>query len=124
MKRIAIALSTILIVSLVAALSATAEPISRRLHRQKMRIHQGVDSGALTDDEWRQLMHQHRKIRLMNRSAWRDGYLSYQEQRHLQARLDRASQRIHRLKHNHKWARTHYRSERRDRTHYGDRQCR
>ena len=104
MKRIMIALASILIIGLVAVVSATAEPISKRLHRQKMRIHQGVDSGALTGPERHRLMHQHRNIRRLHRRAWYDGYLSNHERRFLHLRLDRASRQIHRLKHNEKWA--------------------
>ena len=51
MKRIMIALASILIIGLVAVVSATAEPISKRLYQQKMRIYQGVYSGALTGPE-------------------------------------------------------------------------
>ena len=111
MKRIMIALTTILVIGLVAAVSATAEPISKRLLRQKIRIHQGVDSGALTGHELHRLMDQHRKIRRQHRQAWYDGHLSYHERRHLQTRLDKASRRIHRLKHNEFWARVHHRSQ-------------
>ena len=108
MKRIMIVLTSILIIGLMAAVSATAEPISKRLHRQKMRIHQGVDSGALTGREWHRLIHQHRKIRRLHRHAWHDGYLSNRERGRLHARLDNASRRIHRLKHNDKWARVYH----------------
>jgi hypothetical protein len=103
-----IALASILMVGLLAAASASAEPVSKRLQRQKMRIHRGMNSGALTGYEWERLIRQHRQIRRQHRRAWQDGYLSYQEGRHLHARLDRASRKIHRLKHNHHWARRHH----------------
>lgn len=115
MKRIMIALSTIVIIALVAAVSATAEPIRKRLHRQKVRIHQGEESGALTGHELKRLMHQHRKIRRMHRHAWHDGHLSHGERRFLQERLDLASRRIHRLKHNDARAHAQYRSDRQGR---------
>jgi hypothetical protein len=108
MKQTMIALASILMVGLLAAASASAEPVSKRLQRQKMRIHRGVSSGALTADEWQRLIRQHRKIRYQHRRAWQDGYLSYQEGRHLHARLDRASRKIHRLKNNHHRARGHH----------------
>ena len=115
MKRIMIALTPILVIGLVASGSATAELISNRLHQQKARIHQGVDSGALTGSELHRLMQQHRKIRRIHQYAWQDGYLSHHERRHLQDRLDRASRRIHRLKHNEEWAQARYRFDHRAR---------
>ncbi len=119
MKRIMIALASILVIGMLTAVSASAEPIKKRLHRQKMRIHQGVESGALTHHEYHRLMHQHRKIRHKHRRAWHDGYLSYDERCYLHERLDRASRRIHRLKHNDRWANAHYRHNRHHRSGYG-----
>ena len=112
MKRIMITIASILIIGMVSVVSATAEPITKRLDRQKMRIHQGVDSGALTGKEWHRLMNQHRKIRRLHRKAWHDGHLSSRERRHLHSWLDRASRRIHRLKHNEIYAQIDDRSKR------------
>ena len=105
MKRTMIAIVTIGMAGLLAAAAASAGPVSIRLQRQKMRIHRGVNSGALTVHEGQLLLLQHRKIRHQHRQARREGYLSYRENRHLQALLDRLSRKIHRLKHNHQWVR-------------------
>lgn len=112
MKRTMIALASISMVGLLAAVSASAEPVSKRLQRQKARICRGVNSGALTGGEWQRLIRQHQQIKRQHRRAWQDGNLSYREGRHLHARLDRASRKIHRLKHNHQWARRHHRFHR------------
>jgi hypothetical protein len=108
MKRTLMALASILMVGLLAAVSASAEPVSKRLQRQKARIYRGVNSGALTGDEWQRLIRQHRQIKRQHQRAWRDGNLSYREGRYLHARLDRASRKIYRFKHNHQWARRHH----------------
>lgn len=42
-KRTPIALVSILTIAPAGAVSASAEPIAKRLHRQKLRIHHGVD---------------------------------------------------------------------------------
>lgn len=112
MKRTPFIVATLLIFGMTAAVSAWAEPIKKRLHRQKARIHQGVDNGSLTRHEFKRLIDQQRRIRHKHKRAWSDGYLTRNERRYLHTRLDKASRRIHRLKHNNEWARGHQRYRR------------
>ena len=72
----------------------------QRLDRQHLRIKQGVRSGELTRKEAKRLRKQHRRIVRLERKFSRDGHLSRQERRTLRQKLDAASDRIYRLKHN------------------------
>lgn len=75
--------------------------IDNRLDRQHNRIEQGIDSGELTRREARKLLKQNRRLTRLTRELRDDG-LTRKERRHLQAKLDRASERIYVLKHNDK----------------------
>jgi len=73
-----------------------------RLERQHDRIEQGIESGELTRREARRLKRQQRKIRQLADVLYEDHGLSRRDRRLLREELDRASDRIYRLKHNDK----------------------
>ena len=74
--------------------------VDARQERQWRRIKQGVRSGELNRKEVKKLKRQQRKIAGLERSFFDDGRLSRKERRVLMDRLDAASERIYRLKHN------------------------
>lgn len=74
----------------------------KRIERQKSRIKQGVKSGELTRKEAKSLRNQQKKIAKLDRKFTSDGKLSKHERHKLKKRLDKASKRIYRLKHNDK----------------------
>lgn len=74
--------------------------IEQRLDRQHWRIKQGVRSGELTRKEARSLRRQQRRISRLERRFSSDGWLDRGERHELRDKLDRASDRIYRLKHN------------------------
>jgi len=76
--------------------------IEHRLDRQKWRIKQGVRSGELSRHETKRLRKQHRRIVKMKHRFLHDGYLNRHERRKLERKLNAASDRIYRLKHNNK----------------------
>lgn len=90
----------LLLVTVFAGL-AGAQNVARREWRQQERIAQGVHSGSLTPGETARLERQQRSIRREVRRDRADGHgFTRAERAHAQARQDRASARIHRLKHN------------------------
>ncbi len=76
------------------------DDVDRRQARQERRIEHGIESGELTRHEVRRLMRQQRKICDLEQAVEADGHLSRHERRMLHEKLDRASDRIYRLKHN------------------------
>ncbi|MDJ0739346.1 MAG: hypothetical protein QNJ91_06495 [Gammaproteobacteria bacterium] len=74
--------------------------LEQRLDRQHYRIKQGVRSGELTRKEAKRLRRQQRHIAKLERRFYRDGYLDHHERRALRRKLNAASDRIYRLKHN------------------------
>ena len=76
--------------------------IMDRLERQHDRIEQGIESGELTRREARRLKRQQRELRRLANALYEDHGLSRKDRRLLQEELDRASDRIYRLKHNEK----------------------
>jgi len=76
------------------------EKLHNRLQRQFTRIEHGIENGSLTRKEERKLFKQQRRIRRLAREFHDDGYLSQKEHRVLQRKLDKASNRIRRFKHN------------------------
>ncbi len=76
------------------------ERIDQRQERQARRIEHGIDNGSLTHREAKKLRKQQRRIRKLERKMRADGHLEKRERRTLQSRLDQASDRIYRLKHN------------------------
>ena len=103
-RLIAAALSLLLVVPAVATAHPNSDHgrgnIADRLDRQSMRIREGVESGALTRREARQLRREQKEIRVLARKMRRDDGLSKKERRRLQKRLDKASRHIRKLKHN------------------------
>lgn len=71
-----------------------------RVERQHQRIVGGVKSGELTRKETRKLKKQNHKTRKMARKFSADDMLSVKERRILSNRLDEASHRIYKFKHN------------------------
>jgi hypothetical protein len=74
--------------------------IRKRLKRQQARINDGVESGQLTRKEAKKLRRQNKHIAGLFRDYRSDGRLGRFERTDLVNRLDRASDRIYRLKHN------------------------
>jgi hypothetical protein len=79
---------------------AEAGPFTRREARQQKRIAEGVESGQLTAKEAGRLEKEQAKIEADREKAWSDGTLSKKEVGKLTREQDRASHRIHRLRHN------------------------
>ncbi len=76
------------------------EKLHNRLQRQRQRIEHGIDNGSLTHKEEHKLFKQQHRIRRLAREFRDDGYLTRKEHRILQSKLDKASERIRRFKHN------------------------
>ena len=74
--------------------------INERQQRQLKRIRAGVESGALLRDEAKRLRRQQRRIAELEADFRADGRFTKQERATIQAKLDHASERIYRLKHN------------------------
>lgn len=77
-----------------------AQGINARQERQAKRIRQGVRSGELIRPEAKRLRQQQRRIASLEHEFRSDGRFSKKERRIIQAKLDKASERIYRLKHN------------------------
>lgn len=71
-----------------------------RLHNQAHRINQGIDSGALTQGETRQLRAEQREIRGEIRDARSDGQITCEERAGIRAHQNQASRDIFQAKHN------------------------
>ncbi len=76
-----------------------AQLIEARQARQMERIRSGMHSGRLTRAEFRELMHEQRAIRKMERHFRADGAIDGREFRHLERALDLASRNIRAEKH-------------------------
>ena len=74
--------------------------IDQRQRLQQQRIHQGMQSGALTQREARFLEREQWVIRDMESRALADGRLSRAEWRQIENAQDQANQNIQRLAHN------------------------
>lgn len=85
------------------------ERLHDRLDRQHIRIERGIESGELTRREARKLMKQQRRIHRLAREFYADDHLGKRERRILTQKLDRASDRIHALKHNDEYRHAGYR---------------
>ena len=71
-----------------------------RQERQHDRIRHGIRNGELTRKEAKRLLKQQRRIAKLEHRFELDGHLDRAERRTLRRKLDAASQRIYRLKHN------------------------
>lgn len=74
--------------------------INARQERQAKRIRQGVRSGELVPKEAKRLRKQQRNIARMESNFRADGKFNKKERAIIQAKLDKASERIYALKHN------------------------
>ena len=87
-------------------------PIEHRQERQYRRIEKGIRSGVLTRREIEKLRCEQDDIARLERRFLRDGWFSDREQRKLQRKLNKASNRIYKYKHNgrnnRKYHRDHY----------------
>jgi hypothetical protein len=72
----------------------------QRIDRQEQRIRHGIRTGKLTHKEANKLQKQQRNIARLEQRFERDGHLDRRERRVLENRLDNASERIARFKHN------------------------
>jgi hypothetical protein len=79
---------------------AMAGPFTWRESRQQVRIYQGVDSGQITQREFRHLERQQGRIEAYRERAWSDGTLTPGEACRLTREQNRASRHIWRAKHN------------------------
>ncbi len=88
--------------SLAAAAQEKTPVVNERQVNQQERIKEGVKSGELTPGETRRLEMQQGKIEADKLNAKADGKVTPAERRKLQREQNRASRKIHRLKHNDK----------------------
>jgi hypothetical protein len=80
---------------------AAAGPVNAREHRQRERIHTGIEDGSLTRPEAHRLRHEQvRTERIERRFRRNDGQLGPRERARLDRRLDHSSAHIHRARHN------------------------
>jgi hypothetical protein len=79
---------------------AMAGPFTWRETRQQARIYQGVDSGQITQREYRLLEREQGRIEAHRQRAWSDGRLTPGEACRLTREQSRASRHIWRSKHN------------------------
>ncbi len=82
-----------------------------RQERQNRRIEQGIRNGKLSYREIEKLRCEQDEIARLERRYLRDGWFSNREQRKLQRRLDKASNRINKYKHNHRANHRYYRND-------------
>jgi len=75
----------------------------QRIDRQNQRIRHGIRNGELTRHEAKRLRREQRRIARMEHRFSDDGYLDRHERRKLHRRLNKASDRIYRLKHNERY---------------------
>ena len=80
-----------------------------RQERQHDRIRHGIRNGELTRKEAKRLLKQQRRIAKLEHRFELDGHLDRAERRTLRRKLDAASQRIYRLKHNDRYREHRYR---------------
>lgn len=76
-----------------------SQAIDARQDRQMDRIRAGMHEGRLSRAEFRELMHEQREIRAMERHFQADDILDAREYRRLDHALDAASRRIRAQKH-------------------------
>ncbi len=94
-----IVLSAAVILAPIAA-QAQVAPLTR-IHRQEMRLHNGVEQGTISPKEHRILRHRLNAIKATRRYETRRGMkLSGTQKVRLNQRLNRTSRLIRRYKHN------------------------
>lgn len=100
MQRICATIFMSLLVLLATLDTASAARNDRRQIRQHARIHQGVQSGALTHGEAAELRAGQRGIRRAEHRMKADGNFTLAERYRLEQRQDRQSAKIYGYKHN------------------------
>jgi Spy/CpxP family protein refolding chaperone len=80
---------------------AYSQQINARQTQQRDRIHAGMHAGRLTRAEFRELMHEQRRISAMERHFRVDGHINASEFRRLERALNIASRNIRAEKHDH-----------------------
>ncbi len=101
LNKLTLVVTAILTAAFLAPLTASAQTINHRLHRQHHRIAQGLHHHHLTNRTARRLAVRDRAIHLRERAdrlAHR-GHLTAGERARLQRRLNRTSRAIYRDKH-------------------------
>lgn len=86
--------------SMIVSPLTMANRMDKRQANQRARIQQGVRSGELTRGEATRLRNQQRRVHRMENRAEADGVVTAKEKARVEQAQDRASQRIHELKHN------------------------
>lgn len=100
MKRfISVSILALCVFGISSVSMARQRTINQREHHQQQRIGQGIRSGELTRREARRLEAQEARIRVDERFARRDGYVSPRERARLNRELDRSSRNIYHQKH-------------------------
>lgn len=94
-------IKSVLLMSLVAALSINAEASRNRQResRQEKRIATGAKSGELTRHETKKLVRGQKKVDAYQNKASADGEVSIKEKAHLENMQDRQSKKIYHQKH-------------------------
>jgi len=98
MKRAALIVITVMVSIITYAQSTPRADVREKTERA--RIHQGRQSGEVTNGEASALNREQRHIRRSERRAKADGEVTGQEKRRLERKQDRASRHIRRAKHN------------------------
>jgi hypothetical protein len=94
------ALALVLLAAPVFAQNTATPRIDQRQQNQQERIAKGVQSGALTPTETRQLEKREGKIAADEQAAKADGRVTAAERSKLRREENRASRKIHQKKHN------------------------
>lgn len=100
MKRVSLFLAVAALGAITLS-SAQAGPAHRRLHNQRARINEGVQSGELTKKEAHELRENEQGI-AKERAEFKgnDGHIDPAERAKLHQDLNEQSRDIHRMKHN------------------------
>lgn len=85
----------------LAGIAEAGGPLRHRQHKQRARVHQGVQNGSVTRVERKVLKHEQRHINQMrNRALANDGKIGPKEGKRIWGAQNRASRHIYRAKHN------------------------
>jgi hypothetical protein len=90
----------------------------KRQERQHRRIDKGIQNDVLSHREIEKLRCEQDEIAKLERRFLRDGWFSNREQRKLQRKLNKASNRIYKYKHNQRVNNRNYRDDYRHNDHY------
>ena len=100
MKKVIAVMAAVMFFCVIGVNSSFAGRVGKRQVHQKKRISRGVKNGELTKCETRSLVKEQRNIQHTKRRAWSDGELTDKERVKIEAKQDKASAHIYRLKHN------------------------